>query len=126
MPNTVSTPSALRHSMMASTALTYPTSFRDRGPSSLAADEHSLGQRLVRSAAAAHLVRERHDVAAFIALAARLVALEAVEEGGDQPEHRQSRADQEPDEERAALDLADHGRGQPEEEHQDEPGHRVA
>src|SRR3954452_15387306 len=150
MPNTVSTPSALRHSMMASTALTYPTSFRDLGiyqmsrrPAggqsprgeagterhlvvSLAAHEHAFRQRLVGPAAAADLARDRHHVAAFVAFAARLIALEAVEERGEQAEDRKGRPDQEPDEERAALDLPDHAGGQPEEEHQDEPGHAYA
>src|SRR4051812_12259149 len=111
MPNTVSTPSALRHSMMASTALTGRTSFlrRVRGKSSLAGlYQQSPGQSLVSPAAAADLVRDRHDAPALVALSTRLVALVAVEDGGERAEHRQHRADEEPDEERAALDLADH------------------
>src|SRR3954452_4261800 len=106
MPNTVSTPSALRHSMMASTALTYPTSFRDLGiyqmsrrPAggqsprgeagterhlvvSLAAHEHAFRQRLVGPAAAADLARDRHHVAAFVAFAARLPPVRRGKKGG--------------------------------------------
>src|SRR3954451_12994359 len=126
MPNTVSTPSALRHSMMASTArMAGPPSFVRTGRErlSLAADEYAFRQGLVRPAAAADLARDRHDLAALVALSAWLVALEAVEERREQAEHRQGGSDQEPDEERAPLDLAAHAGGQPEEEHQDEPGH---
>src|SRR5438874_3328751 len=107
MPNTVSTPSALRHSMMASTALTGHNllSGWGKGKSSLAgAYEQSLGESLIGPAAAADLVGDRHDPSALVALPARLVALVAVEEGGERAEHRQHRADEEPDDERAALD----------------------
>src|SRR5437763_11865478 len=122
MPNTVSTPSALRHSMMASTALTGHNllPIRGRGPSLAGAYEQSLGKSLVSSAAAADLVGDRHDPPAFVAFPARLVAFVAVEEGGERAEDRQHGADEEPDEERAALDLPDHARREAEEERDDE------
>src|SRR3954454_799015 len=137
MPNTVSTPSAFRHSMIASTARMRCTSFqalRER-QSSLAAHRRAASQALVRDvdlagiflirpAAPAHLARDRHHEAALVAAAARLVALEAVEDRRDGPDQRRSRADQEPEEEGAALDLPDGSGREAEEEHQDEPLHR--
>src|SRR5947199_7371734 len=109
MPNTVSTPSALRHSMMASTALTCGPPFSlpgdgNSGGVSLAAHEDPLGHFLIGPAAAADLVGERDDPPALVALAARLVALRPVAEGGDRPEDRDHRPDREPDPEGAALD----------------------
>src|SRR3954469_16540765 len=123
MPNTVSTPSFLRHSMMASTALTGTTSFQrfvGWKPSLAGLYEQSLGQSLIGSAAPADLIRDRDDPPALVALAARLVALEAVEDGRERAEHRQHSADQEPEEERAALDLPDCARREAEEEGDDE------
>src|SRR5436190_6778823 len=124
MPNTVSTPSFLRHSMMASTALTGENllSGRVAGKKASLAGlyEQSFRETLVRPAAPADLVRHRHDPPAFVAFAARLVALVAVEDGGQRAEHRQHGADQEPEDERAALDLADHAGRQAEEERDDE------
>src|SRR3954466_1848608 len=78
---------------------------------------------LIRAAAPAHLARDRHEIAAFVAAAARLVALEAGENGRDRAEDRDREADQEPQHERAALYLPDGPRRQAEEEHQDEPRH---
>src|SRR3954447_14206945 len=128
MPNTVSTPSALRHSMMASTARMTRTSFRGAvGTPSLAGgrrpDVHLVRVRLVGAAAAADLRGDRHHEAALVTAAARLLALEAVEQGGDGPDQRQCGADQEPDQEGAALDLPDEPGRQAEDEHQDEPLH---
>src|SRR4051794_30927702 len=123
MPNTVSTPSAFRHSMIASTARMRCTSFR-----ALRERQSSLAGRaahvdlarvlLVRPAAPAHLARDRHHEAALVTAAARLVALEAVEDRRDGPDQRRGRADQEPEEEGAALDLPDGPGREAEEEHQ--------
>src|SRR4051812_626901 len=112
MPKTCSTSSALRHSMMASTA-------RIESASLSAGDCFS---RPVQVPATAHadLVVERHHVAALRALPPLLSLLEAEQHGRDRAEHRQHEADQEPHEEREALDLPDHARGQAEEEQQDQ------
>src|SRR3954453_5488726 len=98
MPNTVSTPSALRHSMMASTARMRGTSFRGpgtgkgvessrgraaRGLARRARDVHLARVLLVGAAAAADLSGDRHHEAALVAVPARLLALEAVEQCGD-------------------------------------------
>src|SRR5436305_9485465 len=142
MPNTASTPSALRHSMMASTALTGTTSFlRIRRRKCAATGRanalyqrvfgltracpsregsrqvHLFGHVLVGAAAPADLVGDRQHRAALLAVAAQLVTLVAVEDRRERPEYRQARAHQEPDEERAALDLPDGPGRQAEEEH---------
>src|SRR3954466_11605025 len=112
MPKTWSTSSALGHSMMAATARI--------GRASLAARNRFSGPVEIPATPHADLVVERHHVAALRALAPRLGALEAVQHGRDRAEHRQHEPDQEPDEERGALDLPDDARGQAEEEQQDQ------
>jgi hypothetical protein len=52
-----------------------------------------------------------------------LVELVAVEHRGDEPDEGRDGRDQEPQEERAALELADDPAGQPEEEGDDEKRH---
>ena len=64
--------------------------------------------------------RERQDLAALRALAARLVALEAVQHGGQRADPTAAEADQEPEEERAALDLPDDPGREAEEEQDDD------
>src|SRR4051794_9433339 len=103
MPKTCSTPSALRHSMIESTARMERTSV----PAS-AGLARGLGELQVRATAHADLVVERDHVAAFRALPQGLPPLPAPQDGRDRADHRQHRADGEPDEEGAALDLADH------------------
>src|SRR3954447_1127603 len=114
MPKTCSTSSALRHSMMASTARI--------GRASLPARNCFSGPVKVPATAHADLIVQRHHVAALRTLAPGLRALEAVEHGGDRAEHRQHESDQEPEEERGALDLADDPGREAEEEQQDEEG----
>src|SRR3954465_5360291 len=128
MPNTVSTPSALRHSMMASTARMTRTSFRGAvGTPSLAGGRrpavHLARVRLVGAAAAADLRGDRHHEAALVTAAARLLALEAVEQGGDGPHQRQRGPDPETEQEGAPFDLPAAPARQAKEEHQDEPLH---
>src|SRR5688500_12530360 len=116
-PNTTSTPSALRHSMMASTArMTAPLGWWDeeagsgggRGPILTGAECGFRGNLLVRvlelgPAAGAEGVVELDHLPAAGALAPRLVDLQPVEDGDDHADHRHARADEEPDEERGAL-----------------------
>src|SRR3954468_18105306 len=128
MPNTVSTPSALRHSMMASTARMYAYLLSRSGTKpSLAggrrSDVHLVRICLVGAAAPADLRGDRHHEAALVTAAARLLALEAVEQGGDRPAQRQCGPDQEPDQERPPPDLPHAPGGQPEEKQQGEPLH---
>src|SRR4051794_38230992 len=124
MPNTVSTPSALRHSMMASTALTWhnllPGASRVGKPSLAGLCQQSLGQFLIRPTAPTDLIGDRHDPPTFVALPPRLVALEAVEDRRQRSEHGQHGTHQEPEDERAALDLSDHAGREAEEERDDE------
>src|SRR3954453_3484206 len=136
-PNTTSTPSFLRHSMMASTARTGETSCyagetceMQAGKPAKCESTRGLARRLqlrrdglareveVAPAALAHLVGDRHDRAALLAAAPQLPLLPAREDRRQQADDRQHRADDEPEEERAALDLAHHARRQPEEEGQ--------
>src|SRR5215207_2186671 len=137
MPNTWSTSSALRHSMMASTARMTSRSFRggrhdwpgsqreDESNSGFSRSERiscgtrSLGEVQIGSAAHAHLVGDRDHVAAFRALPQRVVLLIAVEERGEDADSRQRGADQEPDEERASLHASD-GPGRDAEDESDE------
>src|SRR3954452_2416433 len=95
-PNTTSTPSALRHSMMASTArisirALLLVRLAETGPS-LSAPGHrgfrhdrDLGEVELGTAARAQRVVELDDLAAARALAAQLVAVVAVGDGGEQP-----------------------------------------
>src|ERR687893_2071852 len=96
MPNTWSTPSALRHSMMASTARMTASLTGNRGEIEVAATTH------------ADLVGDRHDVAALRALAQRVVLFVAVQKGREYPHAGQRDAHEEPDEEGAALHPPDH------------------
>src|SRR5215217_803583 len=74
----------------------------------------------VAPAALAHLVVDVQDGAALLAAPPRLVALPAVEQGGDRADDRQHRAYDEPEEERRALDARDHpGREAEEERYRD-------
>src|SRR5687767_14694089 len=75
-----------------------------------------LGEVEVLPAAHAHLVIELHDLAAAGALAADLVALDAVEDRRGEPEERHQRRDEEPQDERRPLDAADDPAGEAEEE----------
>ena len=111
-PNTTSTPSAFKHSMMASTArMSRPPLRRDRpAPRPARAGQSSVGARRQRSAGAAvsdasaslgelelgpaaHAERvvELADAPARRALAAQLVALGAIADRGEQPEDRDRR-----------------------------------
>src|SRR3712207_910508 len=100
MPNTWSTPSALRHSIIASTARI--------GDASLTG---GCGEIEVRATSHADLVGDGDDVPAVRALAQRIVLLVAVQERGEDADARQRQPDQEPDEERAALHPSDHAGG---------------
>src|SRR5205085_717685 len=84
-------------SMTASTALTGgPPSWRAfAGEKAILAGlyQQSLGQSLVGPAAPADLVGHRDDPPALVAFAARLVALEAVEDRRERAEHRQDGPD---------------------------------
>src|SRR3954454_841965 len=100
MPNMASTPSALRHSMIASTALIYVRVGRQILASRRG---HLLGPFLVSTASVADLLIERHHVSALVAVAIDLVALVAPQQCSDVPDDRNHEADREPEHERAAL-----------------------
>src|SRR5205807_1542506 len=72
----------------------------------LRCDRH-VGELELLAAAHADRVVELDDLAAVRALAPELLVLEAVEDGGEQPQERDQPRDREPQEERTALDLAD-------------------
>src|SRR5436190_14528241 len=112
-PNTTSTPSAFKHSMMASTARMSrpPLNYEQAGPSgrqeqvSLASAQRRSrrlgGQRLLRElelgpAAHAERVVELAHAPARRALAAQLVAFGAVADRREQPDDRNRARDQEP------------------------------
>src|SRR4051794_35083379 len=126
MPNMASTPSAFKHSMMASTA-------RMTSPAAILASRrmhllclggvHFLGPFQIGSAAVADLLVKRHDMPALFALAEDLVVLVAPQQGRDRPEQRDHRADREPEQERAALVAADDARAQAAEEADDDIAH---
>src|SRR3954447_24718538 len=124
-PNTTSTPSALRHSMTASTALIMRASLSARCGRGLGLYGH-VGELQLGPAAGAEGVVEHDYPPAAGALPAQLVTVGAVQHGGEQADHRQHRADEEPDEERRALDLADHARGQAHPEREDRVDHAAA
>src|SRR5215211_1641612 len=140
MPNTCSTPSALRHSMMASTArMTARAPFgegknRPGGPgkasvtagfSGLRRSDRGLSREVqVGPAAHADLVRDRYEVPAFGAGSAWLHALSAVQERGEYPDAGERDPDQEPDEEGAPLELADRPAGDAEHEGDEDELHR--
>src|SRR5215207_8032480 len=107
MPNTWSTPSALRHSMMASTARMtsrvlsrgfggWPAGQGKESQSNsgfsrserVSCRAHRLWKVQIGSAAHAHLVRDRHDVAAVGALPQRVVLLVAVEKRREDADSR--------------------------------------
>ena len=67
--------------------------------------DRDLGEVELGAAAHADRVVELDDLPAARALAADLVALEAVEDRREQPEERHDAGDQEPQDERRALDL---------------------
>src|SRR6187431_184130 len=77
----------------------------------------------VRPAAGADLDVELELLVAVGALAFGFVLVDPVEDHGDQPERGQHRPDQEPDEERAALALADDAGGEAEEKGDDQVLH---
>src|SRR5690349_1265965 len=121
--------------MMASTARiiadTAPSRFRYGARSLSARGRYGLGldgdvrELEVGPAAHAHGVVQLDDLAAGRALAPRLVTLGAIEDGADQPEHGQRGADQEPQEEGRALDLADDPGGDAEPEREGEIDHKL-
>src|SRR3954452_5904549 len=120
MPNMASTPSAFKHSMMASTAR------MGKPRRILAVSRQSLlGPFLVGTAVVADLLVKRHDMSAFVALAVGLVALVATRKRSDRPENWQEEADREPEPERAALPAADEGRRQAAEEADDDESQAV-
>src|SRR4029453_9138883 len=141
MPNTWSTPSALRHSMMASTARMTARVLsgweirlagqpeKSQSNSAFSRSERiSCGARDLReveicAAAHAHLVRDRHHVAALGALPQRVVLLVAVQERGEDADSRKRCADQEPDEERASLHTSDDPGRDAENEGDEDEGH---
>src|SRR3954447_19237917 len=104
-----STPSAFRHSIIASTARIERDS--------------SFGPFLVGTAAIANLLVQRHHMTALVALAVGLVVLEAPEQRGGRPQERQDRPDEEPEHERAALPAADDRGGEAAEKADDEELH---
>src|SRR2546423_4081889 len=120
MPKTFSTPSAFRHSMIASTARMWRSSVT-------ALARFASGLREVQVAAAAHadLVVEHDYVAALGAAPARLAALPAPQDRRDRADDRHHQPDHEPDQERAALDLADHPGRQAEADRQSDVLHRI-
>src|ERR671927_248935 len=85
MPNTVSTPSAFRHSMIASTARTASNLPRP------ARHENLVREVEVAAAAHADLVAQSHHVPAFLATPPRLLVLPAVEDP-DECDPREDRA----------------------------------
>src|SRR4051794_30929030 len=107
--------------MMASTArmLALPPSRRSGRTSLTAArcrDLRLRGQRGLReveveAASHAHLVVELEHLAAAWAPAPLLGRLGAIEDRREQPHDRGDRGDQEPDEERGALDASDDASG---------------
>src|SRR4051794_1998320 len=138
-PNTTSTPSALRHSMTASTARMRAPPFERiwqppagrRVPLRLPALRgHRLGRLELPAlrelelgpAARAQRLVDRHDRAAARAAAVRLLAFVAVEHRGEQADEGRDRRDDEPDQERAALDPADDPAGQAERQRDDDEG----
>src|SRR3954470_9348302 len=116
-PNTTSTPSALRHSMMASTARIIIRAFlllrpAETKPSLSPRDGRfrgyrDLGELELGPAVRAHGVVQLDDLPAARALAPQLVAVVAVGDRRDQPEEGQDRGDHEPQEERRPFHLAD-------------------
>src|SRR5918992_2937140 len=131
-PNTTSTPSALRHSMIASTAriIAARTSFPSLGgEASLPCASgrfrlyREVGEVELRAAAHADRVVQLHDLPAAGALAPELVALAPVEQRGGEPDHRHDARDQEPDEERRAFEPADDPAREREREGDDQIGH---
>ena len=100
------------------------------GDTSVADPRKSHGMRLVGCdslvlpAAHADLVADLEGRAAAYALRARLVTFPAIEDRCEQAQEREAEADQEPEEERAALDLSDDPSGKPEEEENDDEGRR--
>src|SRR5918995_4387725 len=71
----------------------------------------------------ADLIVQLEHLAAARALAPQLVALGPVEHGGEQPDPRQEPADEEPDEERRALELSHDAAGEGEGEGDDQIRH---
>src|SRR4051812_46198991 len=78
-----------------------------RKPESSGEELGRSGVLELRPAARAQRVVHRNDAPAGGAAAMGLVVLVAVQRGGDEAEERDARRDEEPDEERRALELAD-------------------
>src|SRR5687768_7787597 len=108
--------------MMASTArMTAPAPSGKRGRSSLSGRNYLIRPLEIAPATGADLHVDRLQLPALGAGAPRLAVLGAVEDRRQRAEQRQHRPDQEPDPERAALELADHrGRKTAEERQNDE------
>src|SRR5581483_6086045 len=81
----------------------------------LRGDRH-LGKLELGPAPDAYRVVQLDDPAAARALPPELLVLPAVEDRGQQPDERHARRDQEPEDERAALDAAHDPAGQAKEE----------
>src|SRR3954447_344215 len=107
MPNMASTPSAFKHSMMASTA-------RIKSPAAMLASRrgHLLGPFLVRPTVVADLLIQRDHVTALVAFTEHFLVLVAPEQRRDGAEDRQHEADREPEHERTALVATDKACGQ--------------
>src|SRR3954447_24241295 len=123
--------------MMASTAriIGSVSSFQNNEePGSLSARssrfrlDRELREVEIGPAAHAHRVVELDELAAVGALAAELVAVGAVQQGDEQPDHGHDRADDEPDEERGTADAPDQpGReAEPEREREVDHSRRTA
>src|SRR5438477_399058 len=78
----------------------------------LSRDGRRFRELELRPAARAQSVVQGHDLAARGAAPMRLVVLVAVEHGGHEPDEGRDGRDQEPEQERAALDPPDHAAGQ--------------
>src|SRR3954447_23923267 len=120
MPNMASTPSAFKHSMIASTARIV----RPR-PMLASRGGHLLGPFLVRTAAVADLLVERDHVTTFVTFPKDFLVLVAPQQCSERSEDRQHESDREPEQERAALVATYEPCGQATAEADEDIGHPV-
>src|ERR1700753_1724125 len=88
--------------------------------------DRDVGELDLLAAAGAEGVVDLRDLPAAGTLAAQLVALEAVGDRGEQAEEGDEAGDQEPQQERAALELADQSPREPEADGDDDVGHAAS